>query len=117
MATYDPKILQQFADNLYSKADGIVAQYTIRGVLLGALLALVSYWGLIAYLRNAAPESALIVAGLLFVVCVAGFYIRGKEKAFALRLEAQRTLCQLQLEKNTRSVVPVGNQTGAAVRS
>ena len=117
MAAYDPKILQQFADSLYSKADSIVAQYTIRGVLLGALLALVSYWGLVAYLRNAAPDSALFVAGVLFVVCVVGFYIRGKEKAFGLRLEAQRTLCQLQLEKNTRSAVPTSNQTRESVRS
>ena len=105
MAVYDPTILQKFADNLYSRADKLVAKYTTFGILLGLALALATKS---IFMRNVPGNSANFMAMLILFVCIVGFYTLGAEKAFALRLEAQRTLCQLQLEKNTRNLVPPG---------
>jgi hypothetical protein len=95
MADYDPQILQKFADKLYSQAGSEIAAWTILGFLVGVI-------------GGAAVGSALArdylgacVLGFGLIAALIGLLI-GRGRAFHLKLEAQRTLCQLQVEKNTR---------------
>lgn len=89
MTTYDPSVIQEFADKLYARANSIVASYTVLGALLGG-----------AGGFAATQEVALSVAG----VCFGGLlgFMAGREKAAALKLQAQTALCQIQIEENTR---------------
>jgi hypothetical protein len=99
-AKYDPDILQQYADRLYKKANSIVVWDTIIGVLAGIAAAMI----LVRLEARGAPEvsdPSMAPLGLVIVGIVLG-YIVGSQRAFTLRLEAQRTLCQMQIEHNTR---------------
>lgn len=92
--TYDPALLTSSAEKLYRKATLIAVGYAARGALLGGVLG-----ALFAGMRNGdVMTTATISAGVLALIGVS----MGAEKAFALRLEAQRTLCLLQTEINTR---------------
>ncbi len=87
-AQYDPKIIYEFAARLYSKANTVIAIYTIIGALIG---------GILGYIVGR-------VVGLLFGLIIfgaIGFYL-GREKAFWLKLQAQTSLCQTKIEENTR---------------
>ena len=86
---YDPAVIQEFADRLYDKASGIIRSYTIMGVIL---------------LGFAGLATGEVVLGAIGAVVggVVG-YSMGKEKAFAHKLQAQTALCQVQIEKNSRS--------------
>lgn len=95
MAAYDPQILEKFADRLYSQAANVIASSTLLGFLIGLVLG-----GMLG--RAVAKESIgtyVFIAGI--VAALIGWQI-GRDRAFHLKLEAQRTLCQLQIEKNTR---------------
>lgn len=87
--TYDPVVIQEFAERLYSKANNIIRSYTISGVLL------LGFAGLLTQ----EPIVGLIGAVL------GGFvgYSMGKEKAFAYKLQAQTALCQVQIEINSQN--------------
>lgn len=89
--SYDPGIILQFAGELYRQAKGIVALYTLIGIAGGLFLGipLMAFVGLFGFPAGAA------LFGLM------GFAV-GRQKSFSLRLEAQRALCQLQTEVNTR---------------
>lgn len=85
---YDPKIIQEFSDRLYAKANSIIRSYAIVGVLLLG----------IGGLATQEPMFGLIVAVLGGVIG----YMLGKEKAFSYKLQAQTALCQVQIETNSR---------------
>ena len=87
---YDPKVIQEFSDRLYAKANGIIRSYTILGVLLLG----------IAGLATQEPIFGLMGAVLGGVIG----YSLGKEKAFNYKLQAQTALCQVQIETNSRHV-------------
>jgi len=96
---YDPQILQQFADKLYSQASSAIILGTIVGVLIGGFLGF-QVGNIIA---------AVIIAILLGALgCAIGMSI-----AFQFKLRAQSALCQKQIEENTRrptdgaSIAPV----------
>ena len=95
---YDPNIIQEFAKRLYRQASTIVAAYVIGGILVGAIIGSI----LVALPRgaNIAPGVGLLFGGIFGGIFG---YIRGAEKAFKLKLEAQLALCQVQIESNTRS--------------
>lgn len=90
---YDPEVLQVFADRLYRRASTIVVACALcGGVLCGGLAFLVGI--------NTKPNRefwlpAVIIGALL------GLAI-GLRKSFDLKLEAQRTLCQMHIADNTR---------------
>ena len=89
-AEYDPKIIQEFSDRLYSQAKNIVASYTFFGeLLLGAA-------GL-GFGDGAVGLFGVFLGGAI------GYYM-GKEKAFGLKLQAQTALCQVQIEQNTKQI-------------
>ena len=92
--TYDTNVMVQSAEKLYSRANGIAFGYGLRGVFLGGVAGL----GVGVAARS---EVLLFIVGGLVVGLLIGLNI-GWEKAFSLRLEAQRTLCMLQTEINTR---------------
>lgn len=97
MADYDPQILQKFADRLYSRAAGLTLLFGAFGAGLGGVLG----FGFAKYIEYPAFFPIAAVAGAAIGA------LHGYEKAFQLRLEAQRTLCVLQTEMNTRRPAPV----------
>ena len=97
MAAYNPEILQQFADSLYQRATRIVFYYGFLGLVLGLITG-----GIIAGTAsdNAGLNSPGLVIGMVILGTLVGVAF-GREKSFSLKLEAQRTLCQMRIEQNT----------------
>ena len=110
MASYEPDILEQFADRLYKEAADIISQNVFGGVFVGIFLGVIIGFavGFAESLQKQTPGTengvpiGIAAAVLLAVVGGVSGYYHGKEKAFELRLKAQQALCQLQIEKNTR---------------
>lgn len=91
---YDPDIIDRFAEELYSRASMIVIWTTATWAVIGL------------FAGGVVGETFLGGALLPMVIGAAGAgflgYRRGEEKAFALKLQAQTALCQVQIERNTR---------------
>lgn len=92
MIRYDPKIIQQFANGLYALAARIVAIHTFIGCIIGG--------GAGYALDNSNIILAIVGAAIIGWIG----YDLGTQKAFGLKLQAQMALCQVQIEKNTRSL-------------
>jgi hypothetical protein len=95
MVQYDPSIIQQMADALYTQAKGIEARYALLGLLLG---------GCSGYAGAAAADFGvplILLIGGAVTGALLGFGI-ARPKAFLLRLQAQQALCQVKIEENTR---------------
>ncbi|AOE50533.1 hypothetical protein [Kangiella sediminilitoris] len=88
-AQYDPTVIQEFADRLYVKANSIIRSYSILGVIL------------LGFAGLATREPILGAVGAVIGGVIG--YAMGKEKAFAHKLQAQTALCQVQIEKNSKS--------------
>jgi Zn-dependent protease with chaperone function len=105
MVKYDPKILQKYAEILYRDAGFVVFVVTILGILVGIMPGIAA--GQALSVRFAAPENQTIVTAIIalvvtFIFAIVG-YLVGQAIAFWYRLKAQLTLCQKQIEYNTRS--------------
>lgn len=92
---YDAHVIQSHADELYDRAEGIVWQSVMKGLFFAAAIGF-----LIGHF--------VFEAGGLWLIVGAGIggylgYLSGERKAFELRLQAQAALCQMMIEKNTRS--------------
>jgi hypothetical protein len=87
MATYQPRVIEEFADQLYTQAARIIALYTAVGVLIGGGIGYSVAGG------GSALLGAIVLGGLGFAL--------GQQRAFLLKLQAQTALCQLQIERNT----------------
>ncbi|MFI4920306.1 MAG: hypothetical protein ACHQAZ_01540 [Gammaproteobacteria bacterium] len=89
---YDKKIIEQFADKLYKRANSTIITYAFLGVLVGLFLGLAAF--------------GVTKSGLLFLLSlvVSGFigYAIGSDKAFNLKFQAQSALCLAEIETNTR---------------
>lgn len=94
--SYDPAVIQEFAQRLYRQAAIVVFTSTVLGLLLGALILAIGAGT--AGLKRDIGSLALLGAA----VGAAFGYVRGRERAFKLKLEAQTALCQVQIETNTR---------------
>ena len=103
MSTYDPEIIQKFADRLYARSVGVIFVSAALGVLIGLVAGPFIQQALPPKLALALPEWATAV-----VLGVLGF-LQGMERAFLLKLQAQSALCQLQIEKNTRPAKGAAN--------
>lgn len=88
MVQYEPEIIYQFAERLYSKATTIVAVYAVAGAVIGIFIG----YGMKGW--TSAIIGGVILGGV-------GWYL-GTEKAFALKLQAQTALCQAAIERNSR---------------
>lgn len=91
MVSYDPQVIQKFAESLYSRAKTIVIFYAIVGVIAG-------FAGGASITKSGDNVFTIALAALGLIL---GFMI-GQQKAFALKLMAQEALCQVEIEKNTR---------------
>jgi sulfite exporter TauE/SafE len=96
--SYDERVINQFAARLYQRAAAIVAMYVIIGGILGAIVGAYAARGMLADTAGV----AMVVIGALGAVFG---YVAAADRAFALRLQAQTALCQLQIERNTRPLV------------
>jgi hypothetical protein len=101
---YDPNILQIYADELYRQAKWIVfttgLRYAIAAFIFtsAALFVLdprarTNFWG--------TPNIVLVWAAT--ALALLGGLDVGRRKSFRLKLEAQRILCDCQIELNTRT--------------
>ncbi len=88
MVQYDPKVIQEFADQMYNKANIVIGFYTIVGILIGGV-------------GGYAVSKVIALIGLLIGGAI-GYFI-GSGKAFSLKLQAQTALCQVKIEENTKS--------------
>jgi hypothetical protein len=93
MIRYDSEVIDEFAFKLYQRARWVAFSYALVGFFVGAGLA------------GAANEMHMsdIVIGVVFIVSIAIGAATGRQKAFALKLQAQQALCQAQIERNTRA--------------
>jgi hypothetical protein len=104
VTTYDEDVLQQYADTLYRQAKGIVLWTALRYGFVVLVVALVL--GIAADSQGQVPsnkEPLLYGSVVIFTVLggIAGV-AAGRRKAFHLKFQAQQTLCQRQIEMNTR---------------
>jgi hypothetical protein len=104
VTTYDEDVLQQYADTLYRQAKRIVLWTALKYGFVVFLVALVL--GIAVDSQGQVPsnkESSLYGSVLILTVLggIAGV-AAGRRKAFYLKLQAQQTLCQRQIEMNTR---------------
>lgn len=108
MVQYDAKVIQQFAERLYTQARRIALTSTIYfailGFILGAVLASVIV-GRAETLRLSSTAPMGVIIGATVLCGLLGF-VHGTQRSFMLRLQAQTALCQLQIEANTRSEKP-----------
>ena len=98
MTTYDPSLIQKFADKLYSQAASIIAGYTIFGAIIG--------YTAYHFFGSALPPEVTAIVNVWMVTVALGLVgcYFGFQRAFMLRFRAQTALCQLEIEKNTRAV-------------
>jgi hypothetical protein len=112
MATkYDPELLQTFADRLYRRAAWVLGWYALLGFLAGWLGDAIVFSRLV--LGSSSAEHAGPAVWLLPLVGILLGWACGSGKAFQLKLDAQRTLCQLQIERNTRPVASAKVESAA----
>ena len=99
LPSYDPRVIEQFAEKLYRKAAAFVAGSIIAGCALGAAFGAVP----LTSLGDAWPiPSTFGIATMLAGALCGGVvgYVFGDTRSFGYRLQAQAALCQLQLERN-----------------
>ena len=109
---YDSSILQQFADDLYSRARWIIFSLAAA---YGAVVFVLSLVGFVAAAKHSLSLEMQDWGGIgTFTLVAAAIGVsRGREKAFQLKLQAQQILCQRQIEENTHTA-SVGTKAFAA---
>lgn len=90
MTTYDPKIIQEFAEGLYSRATTIVVVNVLFFAFVG---------GMAGYFLIHGSGTVILLA----IGALVGYYL-GSQRAFLLKLQAQTALCQVEIERNTRKI-------------
>ena len=94
MKSFDPSVIQVFAEELYKRARTIVIFYGVVAGLVGGVLGV--------FVGQAAGVGAVVGGPALLVLAALVGATAGQEKAFALKLQAQTALCQVAIERNTR---------------
>ena len=108
-AQYDPDILQQYADDLYSKAKSIA----VTTALIYVLVVFVISFVLVAAMPRVIPaEADLTILAISTVIGICAGVDAGRRKAFSLKLQAQQILCQRQIELNTRQAMSSAAASG-----
>jgi hypothetical protein len=101
---YNPDVLQEQALRMYRRARAARIGSSIVGAVLGGAAASVP----LAYHVHGWPIPhrygfALVIFGLGVGAAIG--WVSSEARAFRLRFEAQRTLCDLQLERNTGALL------------
>jgi len=105
VTTYDENVLQQYADDLYRQAKGIIFWTAVRYGLAVFLVSVILSMAVAASQKQVSTDAAnsgVILVMFLTVVGIAVGVDAGRRKAFMLKLQAQQILCQRQTEMNTR---------------
>ena len=98
MTSYEPKVIQKFAEKLYSQANSMAFTYGFFGAILGGVTG-----------NFASSGSSGFTIFFAVVVCLMGVAV-GVSKSFTLKLRAQEALCQMHIEWNTRSLRPAAEK-------
>jgi hypothetical protein len=97
MTTFRPEIIEKFANRLYARSAGVIVASTLIGVVLGYVVDPFIQSSLPPKISTALPSwSSAVLFGILGA-------LQGFERSSLLKLQAQIALCQLQIERNTRS--------------
>ncbi|GAB4562348.1 MAG: hypothetical protein Tsb0020_10590 [Haliangiales bacterium] len=104
---YDVSTIEKMADRLLTRADRLIIFYTLVGILVGLVFALLAI--------QAFPNSKIFAAPAFGVAVVIGYSI-GNGRAFSFRLQAQLLLCQARIEDNTATLVRQHQALASAVR-
>ncbi len=105
MTTYDEKVLQEYADDLYAQAKWIIVWTAVRYGLAVLLVSWVVSAVLAASEKHVTTDEANSGVVAILILTVLGILAgvgAGRRKAFKLKLQAQQILCQRQTEMNTR---------------
>jgi hypothetical protein len=100
---YDPRVIEQFAENLYRKASAFVVGSVAIGAALGAAFGAVP----LTSLGDSWPIPSIFGFATMLVGGIFGGaigYVIGDTRSFGYRLQAQTALCQLQTERNTAAL-------------
>jgi hypothetical protein len=93
---YDSQLIQKFADRLYAEANRVVIHSTVVATMVGIIA---------GYVIATVTHVQTIGFALVCAVVAGGMgYVRGREKAFTLKMQAQQVLCLMYTERNTRFV-------------
>ncbi|HEX8394162.1 MAG TPA: hypothetical protein VF665_17595 [Longimicrobium sp.] len=115
---YQPAILQQHADMLYERADGLAFSLALKSAFSTGLIFALAGVGF-GYLVEISPWGCSITGALAggFMGFALGREM-GEQQVFRLRLEAQELLCRLMTEKNTADMLRIASRTdqGPAVQ-
>lgn len=93
MIPYDAEVLQKLANKLHSQTAAVAVGSVAAGLISGSLFGYATT--LIFRTSNSYVVPGLIVGGVI------GFVV-GRQRARALKLQAQIAACLVQIEKNTR---------------
>lgn len=99
MPSYDPRVIEQFAENLYRKASAFVVGSVVIGAALGAAFGAIP----LTSLGDSWPVPSVFGFATLLIGGIFGAvigYVIGDTRSFGYRLQAQSALCQLQVERN-----------------
>jgi hypothetical protein len=110
---YDTDVIQQQADDLYSRAKWMEAVTALRyGVITFVVVALGSF-----IIPKSNPQAGFVLAifAALFGALVGAY--NGRAQGFHLRLQAQKLLCQRQIELNTRAIREIELNTRSVASS
>lgn len=102
MSSYQPEVMRNYADQLLSRASSMRGVTWLTGFFLGA-----SIGYLICETLNVRPWEASLALALL---CSTVADWQGRAQATSFRVEAQRALCMLQIEENTRRLIAMMNE-------
>lgn len=98
MTKFQPEAIERFAHRLYARSAVVIVASTLLGVMIG--------FAVDPFIQNSLPPKISIAlpswtSALLFGILGA---LQGFERSSLLKLQAQTALCQLQIERNTRSL-------------
>lgn len=97
---YDPTIIGVAAARLYARASSLALSYGVLGGLVGFVLG--GVFGAAMSSGSDRSMGFLVVGGIIAIIGAIVGVLFGRERAFFLRLEAQRMLVLVQIEMNTR---------------
>lgn len=95
MAQYDPKIIQDHADQLYAQADKAPWLTAYAAGLVGLVTGLGSGMGL-----DIGMFGGFVFGGVLAVLAGGAGYGVGRSQATRMRVAAQTALCQVAIEQS-----------------
>ena len=111
--TFDPAIMEQFAQQLLRKADSVRVGSAVTGGVVGVIFGAVP----LTPLASVWPIPAIFGFATILLGALAGIlvgYVVGEGRAFRLRVQAQTALFQVDIERRLESALMVQSRLIAA---